>query len=333
MDTSSLQDVIQYSGVDLKEEAENILRGHDSFMSGSMQPVGEDVRGSYEYYLNVNSLKERIQRHCKRNGLRAFHDDCFYVIAFAVRDKLCKLIEPLHHISKHRIEFQRLRFKIRVENDPLKQVLVLQRMLGDVQPFSAGPTEPGRKEGTLSLSTGLSMPSAGGQPMAGSSQPTDFANAPQQLGGQSTSSHHPLSSGLSQDSTDGGRASKRLKKPLASKQPAGKEREDVAIKTKLANVTAMAAVGGPKKSWMASGTGAASGGDGLGGSGSSNGTFSSSSWRANAPIPFTATSSDKDIALLAANRTITVQDLLFLMENDPYLSRTQTFLSIIDGNK
>ena len=317
MDTNSLQDIIQYVGVDLKEEAENILRGHESFISTSYH-VGEDMRSSYEYYLNVNSLKEHIQKHCKKNGLRAFHDDCFYVIAFAIKEKISRMIEKLSLISKHRVEFHRLRFKIRVENDPLKQVWVLEKHLKNLSSTSFSESElVARKESTLPFSSGLSM-----------SLGSSLSQQQQQLNLSSPdiSSQQSLSD-LS------GRAAKRIKKTAISNPAPSKEREDVAIKTRLTNVTALAQIGAPQKAWMSS---ASIAGNAPGSTMSATGAgsaFSTNTWKTNIPISFSTSSTDKDIAQHIAQRTISVQDVLFFMEKDPYLSKTKTYLSIIDSSK
>lgn len=338
MDTASLQDVIQYSGIDLKEEAENILRGHEGmFMQSSFganasnSVLTEDLRSTYDYYLNMAHLKERISRHCKRHNIRAFHDDCMYIVAFAMKERLSRIIEAAHAVSKHRTEYHRLRFKIKVENDPLKQVWVLQKHLKDLYPtkeLSASSTPLGQQQQ---------------QPQQ--QQPQQIPSSPAAL-----SPIDPFDS----------RGAKKMKKApnaaaTASKTAStqSKDREDVAIKTKLANVTANLALGIQQKSWMSlgggaggaggnsvSGFGAASGAGGMSssmssalGMGGSAGFGKTNTWKSNIPLPFSANSTEKDIANLIANRTITVQDLLFVMEGDAYLSKSATYFTVMDSGK
>lgn len=364
MDTASLQDVIQYSGVDLKEEAENILRGHDSFAAASYS-VDEDARLSYENYVNVASLKDKIARNCKRVGLKAYHDDCLYVVAFAVKNKVAKLIEATAQISRHRMEQQRLRFKIKVDNDPAKQLWLVHNFYRNLletpesqkkesasgmqltsfpgvnsDPSSSMITKnqtalpvllPGAQTSTAGISTG-----GGGGALSGGIPGTPLmgVNAPSAFAASDASA------------TANEMARKKAKKALSSKGSGsssfGREREDVAIKTKLANVTALAALGIPQKSWMSSGGGSMFGGGGIGaGSGGSKHSDSSASksgsslggatsWKSQYNMQLSSNVSDKEFVAQIMNRTIKIHDLLFYMRNDRYFSRTKTYLAFVD---
>lgn len=58
IDSNSLQDVISYSGVDLKEEAENIMRSNDTFASSMALHMTEDFRSKPEYFFNIKASCE-----------------------------------------------------------------------------------------------------------------------------------------------------------------------------------------------------------------------------------------------------------------------------------
>lgn len=335
MDTDSLQDVIQYSGIDLKEEADNIIRTQESFLSaGTAASIPDDVRVTYEYYLNVNNLKERVSKVCKRNGLRAFNDDSLFVLSYALREKVSLMAEALHEISRHRVEYHRMRCKVKIDNDPLRQIWVLQHCLKD-----------GSVSGSASVS-GASTPTT-----EGSSTPiATVAHTSPVLGMQGGASSVAVIAALTasnggslsyaqafgrseQLAQEGGSRAKRLKRGgsmvAKASAPSVKEREDVVIKTKLANVTANQQIGLPQKSWMSSGS---VGLQGMGGD----------SLAARSNLGFTSAqrsqlnvgpASVDTISSAIANRTISARDVLFLMQHDPYFSRSKTFTFAFDSSK
>lgn len=126
-------------------------------------------------------------------------------------------------------------------------------------------------------------------------------------------------------STSSASSEPKSKKPKKTK-PVPSEREDVAVKTKLANVTALAALGIQQKSWMTS--------QPLPSSFSSSGLIGGSSMGMDSvggdkktkwTSPY-AGNSDKDFATKIANRTVNLQDLIFVMENDRHLSKSNILL-------
>lgn len=134
LDSSALQDVIQYSGVDLKAEAEMILRGSDAFLSSSLSaaptaPVGKDPRVSFDYFCNGARLKALVSTAVLARGVADMNEDCLDMIALAVQRRLSQVVADLAAISRHRVDYGRARFKIKIDNDPKRQLWLVDQYL------------------------------------------------------------------------------------------------------------------------------------------------------------------------------------------------------------
>lgn len=284
LDSAALQDVMQYSGVDLKAEAEMIYRSQDTISQTYLQSTihtGRDARLNYDYFFNEQRLKTLVSQSVYPRGVTDLSEDCLEMIAMAVQQRLLKVISELAAISRHRCDVGRARFKIKVENDPKKQLWLVDQ-------FHNQEGERWRNgKGSLTSSDSLAA-----------------ARAKQ----------------------------KKVERRMG---------EDVAVKTKLANVTAAAATGLQMKSWMTDPSAYAdpsamvsssnlADGAALGGGGDEGPTI--------IPLHFSQAPSmtpitDRELQAHYAQRTINIRDLIYFAENDPHLRRTAFLVSLYNNQQ
>lgn len=304
LDTAALQDVIQYSGVDLKAEAEMILRTHEASYplangGGATQGAGayaREARLHHDYYFNSAPLRALISKIVCPRGITDMGEDCLDMIALAAARRLGNIVGQLAAISRERVDAGRARFKIKIENDPRRQMWLVEQYL--------------RAEGQR-VASGQGASGTGG---AGSAE-----------------------------------ALARAAKLRKAERRAG---EDVAVKTKLANVTAAVATGLQLKSWMtdpaalaavlpesssvtagASGTGEGDGGmSGTGGSTTAAGSSGAPTLHFGQAPSMTPTS-DRELQAQFAARTITLADLIHLAEGDPHLRHSNILISLYNQQR
>lgn len=246
MDTSSLQDVMQYSGVDLKAEAELLYREHD--MSNMVGGGFVDHRLKFDYFFNPFKFRaivqHALQRHFFSNTLNTtstsstnynlenqtklnkplgITEEAVHLLGIAIQKRLIGILRRLTEISKHRVDYGRGRFKIKIENDPKKQLWLQEKL------FIEGVGEDKRKSSSSSTSHNQTV-----------LNPPTLVKVP-----TSTSGNVGVSVAATGVSTGQSKASNSS----TSSNPSG---PDETVKTKLANVTALAALGIRQKSWMSS---------------------------------------------------------------------------------
>ena len=233
MDRQSLQDVIQYSGVNLKEEEENIRKA-DRFVEYRAS-AASDHRSQVEQIVNIGPLMDLALKIAERNGLE-IDQNSLSPLVHGVQQYLIEFISKCAYTSRHRIDFAKNKFQIKVDNDPRKQLLVLDSFESELNDRQGDGDEP--------------------------------------------------------------RAKKSKKRNL-------NEREDVAVKTRLANVTAAAALGIPQKSWMTSN-----------------------------PMPesFSASGEKRERKQEYEYDGISLKDVVQCMADDPFLKQTEIFQQYFDGD-
>lgn len=301
MDATALQDVMQYAGVDLKAEAEMVLRPQ---LPATRTPYHQarDVRIDCGFYCNPIRLKSLITAAVVPKGIREMGEDTLTLIALAVTRRIATLFERASSASKHRVAMHRGRFKIKIENDSRRQISLVDRFWTLQESKS---TSLVNSQSFTSMSS-LSFPNTNAISSGGP-------------GSQIHSASHVDPRNMIRKGMVGG----------------GKGGEDVAVKTKIANVTAAAAAGLTMKSWM---TEAAT----MEASVSSSGTVSkfsnrdagsqdgqSSSGMTLSQAPSMTPVSDRELSVQFASRTVSVGDLLFVAETDPHLSRHSSLLTCL----
>ena len=342
MDTSSLQDVMQYSGVDLKAEAELLYRENDiSLMgSGSAAAASVDHRLKFDYFFNPFKFRaivqHALQRHffsstlgtgttsndpSKLNKPLGISEEGVHLLGIAIQKRLIGILRRLSEISRHRVDYGRGRFKIKIENDPKKQLWLQEKL------FIEGVGEDKRR--TIANSTG----SAGNTGTSPATSATANPSTNQTL--LNPPSLATVNAAASTKST-----SAPSKSAAASTTNASASTGDDTVKTKLANSTALAALGVRQKSWMS----AASIGTGSSTTTSSSTSNSASSQPQNSAdtneekesietyqhplasfysLPSSTPLTDAELRAQYFNRTIALVDLITCMETDPHLKRSR----------
>lgn len=330
MDTSSLQDVMQYSGVDLKAEAELLYRENTDInpISGSLYV---DHRLKFDYFFNPFKFRAIVQHALQRqffsstlnnneiasqagakvNKPLGISEEAVHLLGIAIQKRLIGIIRKLSEISRHRVDYGRGRFKIKIENDPKKQLWLQEKL------FIEGVGEDKRRPSTATA-TGATAATSPTVNQTLLNPPSLSSITSKATASQVGSKPTPSTSTTASSST-----------PAAG--------ADDSVKTKLANVTALAALGIRQKSWMSSaasmGPSATTSGGGTAGQSSSQPTTSGNEEKepeiyqhplANFySLPSSTPLTDSELKAQYFNRTISTVDLISCMESDPHLRRSR----------
>jgi hypothetical protein len=122
--TEQLQDIIQYSGVDLKEEAENIVKESEHHLGNSYSEE-VDYRNMLESLLNPELFVEYVNNLVGIRGMK-ISKECYYTLFMALKRKLLDMIEKMIEISKIRVDMPRTEYIIKIENDIRRQLWCLE---------------------------------------------------------------------------------------------------------------------------------------------------------------------------------------------------------------
>lgn len=131
-DTDALQDILQYSGIDLKEEAENILKDQDLLLGQVSVNVGEDSRAKLDILFNPEKLKlitTNIAEKYSISNAKSLNTSIFDTLLLALEFRLAHLLDDLVLISRHRSDAIKSRFRMKIENDPKRQLFALEKYL------------------------------------------------------------------------------------------------------------------------------------------------------------------------------------------------------------
>lgn len=368
MDTSSLQDVIQYSGVDLKAEAELLYREHDT-LSNTMNnynnnlnsgSISVDHRLKFDYFFNPFKFRAIVQHALQRqffsstlqnnnnvttsntntstnnnttinNKPLGITEEAVHLLGIAIQKRLIGVLRRLAEISRHRVDYGRGRFKIKIENDPKKQIWLQEKL------FIEGVGEDKRKfSSTTAASVNNNNLSSTNQTLLNPPTTTTAIN-------KNISSLHlqsKVSAGINQ-STGSSQSSSGSNAVGAT--------EDT-VKTKLANVTAMAALGIRQKSWMSSATlnvtqtssSASSSNSQTSPSSSSSSTVAGNDEKDSSEtyqhplsnfysLPSSTPLTDSELRAQYHNRTISTVDLINCMESDSHLKRSRLLFVLYES--
>lgn len=309
-DVNRLEDVMQYTGVDLKAENEIGLEQkkqihiHNQNIS-NIPTFPTSLR--YDSCFNGPRIKALISASVLPKGITDMGEDCLDLVALALKRRLLQVIEDLIQASKHRVDHGRASWKIRIENDPRKQVWLLEQ-------FSK------RMDDSVRAGKGIYGPMGlgGGGGGVGASLISSRPSSPPPI---KTDPYSAMTA------ADIHQASK-IAKNNSSSAPSATSAAGIDIKTKIANSTAAQATGLELKSWMTDPNvqKAAAAASSSGGAGRTNHGMSSESSFASAPslTPI----NDRDLVNSLNNRHINMNDLIFVSENDPRLRGTTFLLSL-----
>lgn len=117
-----LHDVIQYAGVDLKEEQENIVKQTETELGEDL--TSEDYYNSIESLLNVKMFVEFIHKITKNRNF-TINEEGIYAAFLVLKRRLQDFIEDIIEASKVRVDSRRC--NVEVINDIKRQLWCLEQ--------------------------------------------------------------------------------------------------------------------------------------------------------------------------------------------------------------
>jgi hypothetical protein len=121
--TEHLEDILQYSGVDLKEENEKIMEYNLTYMNDD----GEDLENQLYSLLNVKLFKEYVQRLAKNRKLMV-SEDVYHLLFLILKRKLLDFCAKMDEMSLIRVEQSLLNQNIQIKNDLTRQLWCLEQI-------------------------------------------------------------------------------------------------------------------------------------------------------------------------------------------------------------
>lgn len=127
--TDQLHDIIQYSGVDLKEEQEKINKEADQYFEADIDENEfdlEDYYNSVESLLNPQLFFEFINRIIVSRGVN-MAEDAYHAVFMVLKRKLSDFTDKLIVASNIRVDSSRSDYQILIENDIRRQLWCLEQ--------------------------------------------------------------------------------------------------------------------------------------------------------------------------------------------------------------
>ena len=248
VDTDLLQDILQYSGVDLKAESDAIMRDQDFLLSQVAHSSGADPYARANLLFNVDLLRTVIANVAVRHQLgnvKQLDSSIMELLLYGLQARMSAILDELVHISRVRVDVLRARFKMKIENDARRQLFVLDKALAH------------RNERYLAKAGGVGSGTLmGPSPIGVAAGPVDTVDASSQQGPGLGSASEDMDLGLA--------TAKRTRMAGPSSElealPPGLAPEGLAaeqhVRSRLTNATALTQLGVPVKSWMLGGAGA-----------------------------------------------------------------------------
>lgn len=125
--TEHIEDIMQYAGVDLKEEAEKIVR--EAEYNVGYEPVDnrEDKNSKIESLFNSTLFQDFVIRVAAQRQMK-ISNDSIYLIFQIMKRKILDLNDKLEKTSKIRVEGGLSEFNFKIENEVSKQLWYLNEM-------------------------------------------------------------------------------------------------------------------------------------------------------------------------------------------------------------
>ncbi|ELA48222.1 hypothetical protein VCUG_00263 [Vavraia culicis subsp. floridensis] len=121
--TERLQDIIEYAGVNLKEEQENI--GRENMVDQELEINEEDRRNSLEYLFDVEIFVQYANFIARKRGMEV-DDSAYHALFLALKRKLTEIIEKMVKACEFRVDYIKSEAVTKIENDIRRQLWVLE---------------------------------------------------------------------------------------------------------------------------------------------------------------------------------------------------------------
>ncbi|ELQ74589.1 TATA box binding protein (TBP)-associated factor, RNA polymerase II [Trachipleistophora hominis] len=121
--TERLQDIIEYAGVNLKEEQENI--GRENMIDQELEINEEDRRNSLDYLFDVEVFVQYVNFIARKRGMEV-DDSAYHAMFLALKRKLTDMIEKMVKACEFRVDYIKSEVVTKIENDIRRQLWVLE---------------------------------------------------------------------------------------------------------------------------------------------------------------------------------------------------------------
>lgn len=306
LDGAALQDVLKYSNIDLKAESELILGMSSTSKQVPLSTAHTNIidpRSKPTHYCNSPRLRYMVTKIANRTNpslIKTVEEEAVSMIAAALQRRMSDILASCVEYSRHRVDRGRANWKIKIMNDPRKQIGILEQVI-KAQEAMLYKEEGGGEEGG----------SSGGIKVDSEQRPTPFEQQ-QQL--YKKARPNPTTPVLATESTS--------------------------IKAKMANSAVMAAVGLKRKDWMTTTPTLVVTSSGGSGSTATNNQSADAETASTSPalepsISFSTAPSatlltDSQLYAAFTGRTINARDLTAVVEADHRLARSHLALMLYD---
>ena len=124
--TEHIEDIMQYSGIDLKEEADNMVKEAEFNVSvGSYDD--EDKNNQMDYLFNVGMFKDFVNKVCFARGVKITNEG-FYLLFQIMKRKIQDFTDKMDEASKIRTEANLGDFSFKIDNEVSKQLWYLNEL-------------------------------------------------------------------------------------------------------------------------------------------------------------------------------------------------------------
>lgn len=125
--TEHIEDIMQYSGIDLKEEAENITRYAESNVGFDQYDTAEDRRSKIESLFNTRAFQDFILKVCMQRNIRITNEGV-YLIFQIMKRKILDFTDKMDAASRIRTEASLGEYNFKIENEVCKQLWYLNEL-------------------------------------------------------------------------------------------------------------------------------------------------------------------------------------------------------------
>ncbi|KAF5195257.1 Transcription initiation factor tfiid subunit 4b, partial [Thalictrum thalictroides] len=122
-----LNDVTTVSGVDLREEEEQLFRGpkEDSRASEATRRVVQEEEE--KLILQKIPLQKKLSKIMSKCGIKNMSKDVERCLSLCLEERMRGLISTLIRVSKQRVDVERSRYRTTITSDVRRQILVMNR--------------------------------------------------------------------------------------------------------------------------------------------------------------------------------------------------------------
>ncbi|KAI9145235.1 transcription initiation factor TFIID component TAF4 family-domain-containing protein [Paraphysoderma sedebokerense] len=190
MDTESLMDVTKYGGVNLKDEEEMIMRDNEALLGQLTSREGGDVYSVEKLFVALRIIKEKMEKAAASSNLKISTEASYY-LALSLQYRLRTLLSQMITMSNHRSskslynsfvtqqkllhpsglstsrakkDLNNILYDIRLQNDPKKQISLIERYDRERQESKQILLDPTETSSTAPSSTTKSKKKQADQP-------------------------------------------------------------------------------------------------------------------------------------------------------------------------